>query len=181
MNRADVPPGFEDPLATLIGFHRRIERQLAALGRLPARLESCGIDAESSAAAAALVNFFANVLPLHHDDEERDLMPLVNERLLRAAERERFRDLSQRLESDHREMEQSWRQLRRPLEAIAEGVHRRLPAGLAEYFRAIHATHIAAEEAAVHFTAASRLRPEDRELLSRRILARRAVTIRSRG
>lgn len=177
MNLNDLPPGYDDPLDALLGFHRRIERQLASLGRLPCHLETRGIDAESSAAAAAILAFFSADLALHHADEEQ-LLPMLDMRIAGAAERERFRELRHRLEAEHREMDRGWRGLRRPLESIAEGVQRRLPADLVQYYRAIHAMHISVEEAGLHLSAARGLTPADRAALGRGMAARRTRKFR---
>jgi hypothetical protein len=176
MNLFDTPVAIDHAVETLLGFHRRIERQLAALCRLPVHLEVHGVDAAASASAASIVSFFDEALPLHHADEQHDLLPLIERRLDDPAERYAFRDLRLRLEMDHRDMEATWRRLRRPLEAIGEGIHRRLPEGPLHYFRAIHAVHISTEEAGVHMLALRRLHAEDHAALARRMLARRTVT-----
>jgi hemerythrin-like domain-containing protein len=180
MNVLDIPAAIDDPVETLFGFHRRIERQLAVLCRLPVHLEIEGVDGASAASAASLLQFFTHALPLHHADEERDLLPMIERRATGPGERRDLADLRHRLECDHREMDATWRRLRRPLEALAEGVHRELPADLARYFRAVHSIHISAEESAVHLMAARWLEPSDRETLARRMLARRTVTKGSR-
>jgi hemerythrin-like domain-containing protein len=164
----------EDPLDTLLAFHRRIERRLAALCQLPVYLEVHGLDAGAIATANDTLAFFDEALVLHHRDEEADLMPLVAGRL-GPGERGEFRDMRQRLEADHRDMDQAWRRLRRPLEAIREGAARSLPEHAAMYFRTIHAMHISMEEAVVHMLAARRLDPQDRAQLARRMHARRAA------
>lgn len=181
MNLYDLPDAIDDPVQSLLGFHRRIERQLAALCRLPVHLEVYGVDANASAAAASIASFFTTAVPLHHADEERELLPLIERRIEDAAELQGFRELRQRLDVDHRDMDETWRRLRRPLEAIGEGVHRTLPEGLVHYFRALHSVHISSEEAGVHMLAIRRLRPGDRAALARGILARRTVTRTSRA
>lgn len=181
MNLHDLPAAIEDPVESLLGFHRRIERQLAALCRLPVHLEVHGVDPTASAAAASIVTFFTIAVPQHHVDEERELLPLIDQRLGDTAERKEFRELRQRLDVDHRDMDAAWRRLRRPLEAIGEGVHRTLPESLVHYFRAIHSVHISSEEAGVRMLAMRRLRPEDYAALAHRMRARRAVTRSSRG
>lgn len=180
MNLHDLALAIEDPVESLLAFHRRIERQLSALCRLPVRLEVHGVDATASAAAASIADFFTNAVPQHHADEERDLMPLL-ERRLGAPEAAEFRELRRRLDADHRDMDATWRRLRRPLEAIGEGVPRKLSEDLVHYFRAIHSLHISVEEAGVHMLAMRRLRPEDHAALERRMKARRAVTRPSRN
>jgi hypothetical protein len=179
VNLFDTPVAIDDAVETLLGFHRRIERQLAALCRLPVHLEVHGVDPAASASVASILSFFGEALPLHHADEQRDLLPLIERRLVDPAEQRSFRDLRQRLEVDHRDMEAAWRSLQRPLEAIGEGMHRRLPESQLHYFRAIHAVHISTEEAGVHMLALRRLHAEDHAALARRMLSRRTVTRQS--
>jgi pyridoxamine 5'-phosphate oxidase len=174
MNLIDLPVAFDDPVETLLGFHRRIERQLAALGRLPGHIEVFGIGPEAMSIAASVLSCFGPAFTAHHDEEERDLLPLIERRVV-ASELSAFRDVRRRLEVDHREMERTWRELRRPLEAIGEGMLRRLPMGDVQYFRAITSTHISIEEGTLHALALRHLRPEDREALGRCMQARRCV------
>jgi hemerythrin-like domain-containing protein len=172
MNLDQLSPGLDDPVDALLGFHRRIERQLAALARLPCDLEEHGLDAQASGSAASILEFFTRSIAMHHADEEA-LLPMLEMRAATAAERERIRSLRDRLEMEHRDMERTWRGLRRPLEGLAEGMQRRLPADLVAYFRAIHSTHISAEESNLHLSAALSLLPADRAALGRGMAARR--------
>jgi pyridoxamine 5'-phosphate oxidase len=180
MNLIDLPVGFDDPVEALLGFHRRIERQLAALGRLPGLIDALGAGPESMSIAASVLSCFGPAITMHHDEEERDLLPLIERRIV-AGELAAFRDVRRRLEVDHREMERGWRELRRPLEAIGEGALRRLPVGDIQYVRAITTMHISIEEGALHALAMRHLRPEDRETLGRRMQARRSVMKSSSG
>jgi len=172
MKLDDLPPGFDEPVDALLGFHRRIERQLAALGRLPARIEAGGLDAEASALAGSALEFFTGSIALHHADEE-DLLPLLDLRAVSTERRDALRDLRGRVESEHREMDRAWRSLRRPLEAIAEGMVRSLPTDLMGYFRSLHSGHIALEESVLHLEAARSLQAGDRAALGRGMVARR--------
>jgi hemerythrin-like domain-containing protein len=174
MNLHDLPAGVDDPVEFLLSFHRRVERQLAALGRLPGHIEAFGIGAEAMSIAASLLDCFGPAIAIHHAEEERDLLPLI-ERRLAASDLHAFRDVRRRLEVDHREMERTWRELRRPLEAIGEGMLRRLPAGDIQYFRAITSTHISIEEGTLHALALRHLKAEDRNALFQRMQARRSV------
>jgi hypothetical protein len=168
----DLPPGFDDPVDALLGFHRRIERQLAALLRLPGSIESRGMDAEVSAAAGTAIDFFSNSLALHHADED-DLMPLLESRLEAGEERDAVRSLRTRLHTEHREMDRVWRALRRPLEGIAEGINRGLPGDLLQYYRALQSVHISIEEGGIHLRAVRCLTSGDRAALGRGMVARR--------
>jgi pyridoxamine 5'-phosphate oxidase len=179
MNLRDMPPALDDPVDALFGFHRRLERDLAALGRLPTHIECCGIDATASATAGGLLHGLGAAAALHHAQEEHELMPLLERRIARPGEREAFRALRQGLEADHREIELLWRSLRRPLEAVAEGLARKLPIEDIQHFRAIWTTHISAEEASLHLLALRHLPPADRNVLAQRIRARRSRGLRA--
>jgi hypothetical protein len=151
--------GFDDPIDAMLGFHRRIERQLATLGALPGMLETNGPDASSMTTAASVLDFFSRAMPVHHDDED-ELVRVIGLEV-------------DRLDAEHDEMDRAWRALRRPLQAIAEGVRRTLPDDLVRYFRAEHASHIAFEEGALHLVATRALNPTDRSALARGMAARR--------
>ena len=172
MRLDDFPPGFDDPVEGMLGFHRRIERQLSALARIPSHIESRGVDAEASALAAANLEFFGESLALHHADEG-DLLPLLEARAAAAGRRDHVREVRTRMEGEHREMDLAWRTLRRPLEAISEGMRRTLPAELMQYFRFLHGRHIALEESTLHLEASRSLLPADRAALGRGMVARR--------
>lgn len=172
MQTRDLPTGLDDPMDGLLAFHRRLERDLAALGRLPVHLECNGVDPAASASAAHLLQGLGADAALHHAHEEHELMPLLQRRIVASAQREELDALRQDLERDHREIELLWRSLRRPLEAIAEGLWRRLPTEDIRYLRAVWTTHVSAEEASLHMLALRHLPPPDRVTLARRIRAR---------
>lgn len=179
MNLRDLPHRIDDPVDSLLAFHRRLERHLAALGRLPAHIESRGTDAEASATAATLLHCLGPASAMHHAEEEAELLPLLERRIAAAREREAFHAQRRALEADHHEIHSLWRGLRRPLEAIAEGLERRVPAADIQHFRAVCANHISAEEASLHLLALRHLLPEDRTLLAQRIRARRERGLRA--
>jgi hemerythrin-like domain-containing protein len=164
----------EDPLESLLRFHRRIERGLASLGELHARLDGSAAGPESSGVAAELIDLFTTRMAIHHADEEHDLIPMLLRRIARAEERDNFREIRLRLESDHRELRDAWRHLRAPLEATAGGAPRRLPGDVVAYFRALHGLHICTEEGALHRVARQRLLDSDRAQLAGRMATRRA-------
>ena len=73
MNLFDAPAGFDDPIGMWLGCHRRIEKQLKTLAKLPAHLADKGIDAEASTAAQSILRYFERSGPHHHEDEEIDV------------------------------------------------------------------------------------------------------------
>ena len=170
----DATVGFDDPLEMLLACHRRIEKQLETLKRLRAHMDSRGVDAEASAAAQAVLRYFLKSAPHHHDDEEKDLFPLLEQRITDARERARFEQLRDELVRDHREVESHWARLRKPLEGIAEGLTRALSASDVQAFVAAYARHILAEESALGELFSRWLDDGDRRALGRSMSARRS-------
>jgi hemerythrin-like domain-containing protein len=171
----ETPAGFDDPLEMLLGCHRRIERQLETLKRLRAHTAARGVDAEASAAAQAILKYFLAAAPHHHADEEQDVFPLLEQRVTDPGERARFQAFRTQLEADHRELEGAWSRLRKPLEAIGEGLVRTLPADAVHAFIAGYARHILAEENALREFFDRWLGDADREALGRAMAARRTT------
>jgi len=171
----DATVGFDDPLEMLLACHRRIERQLDALERLQAHIAATGVDAEASVAAQAIVRYFAKAAEHHHDDEEKDLFPLLEQRIPAGEEKARFNALRERLEADHANVREMWTRLRKPLEAITEGLPRSLPAGDVRGFADAYRSHIAAEETALEDLFRRWIDERDRAALGRAMRDRRAA------
>ena len=176
MNLFDTPAGFDDPIGMWIGCHRRIEKQLDTLEKLAAHVARHGVDAEAAGAAQAVLRYFEKAGPHHHEDEDRDLFPMIASRLTDAADREQFAALRERLEADHRAMEAAWARIRKPLHGIAEGLHKSLPIPDVNAFREIYATHIPLEDGAIPELARRYLGARDLEALGRAMADRRGVT-----
>jgi hemerythrin-like domain-containing protein len=176
MNLLDAPAGFDDPIAMWMGCHRRIERQLDTLQRLSRHLTDHGVDPEASSAAQAVLRYFEKAGTHHHEDEDGDLFPLLEKRILDAGDLRRFRTLRAALEEEHLAMQACWSKLRKTLEGIADGLPKSLPAKDVEEFRALYARHIPAEEAEIPELAVRYLSSDDVETLGRAMAARRGVS-----
>jgi pyridoxamine 5'-phosphate oxidase len=172
----DTPAGFDDPLAMLLGCHRRIEKQLATLSRLREHLAARGVDPEASQAAQSVLEYFVRAAPNHHHDEEIDLFPLIEARITDPGEATRFRDFRDALLKDHRELEAAWARLRKPLEGIADGLTRQLPVAEVQAFAKAYAHHIVTEESALSEFFQRWLQEADRVKLGRAMAARRGVS-----
>lgn len=171
----DTPAGFDDPLEMLLGCHRRIEKQLETLRRLRVHVEEKGVDAEASAAAQSVLRYFGKAAADHHDDEERDLFPLLEQRIDDAGEHARFQHLRDGIEADHRILEAAWQKLRKPLEGIAEGLARSLPSADVQAFVDGYTRHILTEEHTLREFFDRWLGDDDRQALGRSMAARRGV------
>ena len=175
MNLFDTPAGFDDPIGMWLGCHRRIEKQLTTLSKLPAHLADKGVDADASNAAQAILRYFEKSAPHHHEDEDHDLFPLLEKRISDAGELARFRELRERLESDHARMAACWAKLRKSLQGIAEGIPKSLDTAEVATFHAIYETHIPSEDGAIPDLAKRYLSAADLETLGRSMAARRGV------
>jgi hemerythrin-like domain-containing protein len=172
-----TPAGFDDPLEMLLGCHRRIEKQLETLKRLRTHLDAHGVDAEASVAAQAVLRYFMKAASNHHEDEERDLFPLLEQRIDDPGEKARFHAFREKLESDHRALQTAWQRIRRPLEGIADGLTRTLPAADVQAFVSAYTHHILAEENALKEFFDRWLDDSDRLTLGRSMAARRSLNL----
>ena len=157
MKHADVlgsvAPGFDQPLDVLLACHGRFEKQCATLEQLLTYLPQHGSDAQAQQAARAMLNYFDTAAVHHHDDEERNLFPLLE----RAGHGE-WCDMVELLTGEHDDLAQLWRALRPPLQAIAEGEAVALNDNNASRFIALNRSHITFEN--------TRVLPLARQILS---------------
>ncbi len=141
----DTAPGFDQPIAVLKHCHDRIRKQLATLDKLLAHLPEHGADEQARQAAAALLKYFDQAAPLHHEDEEQDLIPM-----LRSIAEDNDAALLARLIpgilDDHRLMDAAWQHLHEQLVAIANGSGTALSAAEVRRFSERYASHMEREE-----------------------------------
>ncbi|MBI2746518.1 MAG: hemerythrin domain-containing protein [Burkholderiales bacterium] len=145
----DAPAvGFEAPYEMLAACHERVQRSLDLLGRLVDYIGKQGHDAQTRSAAADVLRYFDLAAPLHHQDEEQHVFPLLltqGDVSLRAT--------VQRLQADHRQMEALWADAREALLRWSEpDCQEQISADTRETiarFRGLYAGHIQAEEGQV--------------------------------
>ena len=171
----DTPAGYDDPLGMLLGCHRRIEKKIGTLKALCAHLLAKGTDAEASTAAQAVLRYFDVAASHHHADEEEDLFPMLARRITDPGERDRFKRLDAELRAEHREIERIWARVRKPLEGVAEGLHRTIAETEVRAFSTLYARHIQAEEAVFRSLTERWLAPADLVALGRAMAERRGA------
>ncbi len=137
--------GFDQPFELLRGCHARITRMDALLLRLIDHVAQQGTDAQAQQAADKVLRYFDVAAPLHHEDEELHVFPV-----LRASAAGWVGDdaVLERLESDHRALALLWAELRDWLLQVkaAQALPASAPiAEAAQRFSALHAAHIAIE------------------------------------
>ena len=161
-------PSFDDPLGLLAACHERIEGHCATLVRLAAHVRVHGGDSEARVAAGRVHHYFAQAGRWHHEDEERDLAPLLarhGDPVLTA--------LMARLMSEHRALEQAYAPLDLVLQALPTAPG---DVPIEPYVGLIRA-HMAAENTMLLPRARALLVPSEIAALGRAMAARRGVTI----
>ncbi|MBK9160441.1 MAG: hemerythrin domain-containing protein [Nitrosomonadales bacterium] len=151
--------------------HDRIQAQCDTLLRLAAHLRLNGNDAQASQAARAILRYFDTAGRHHHQDEERDLLPL-----LLATSDPSTPALIARLLAEHQQMDAAWQRLRPLLTDIAEDRADRLDEESATHFAGLYAKHIALENGELLPLAARLLDPQQLERLGRNMAERRGVS-----
>ena len=163
-------PGFERPLAVLEACHGRIAKQCDTLEKLLAHLPAHGADAQARQAARAVLAYFDTAAVHHHDDEERNLFPLLEQAGAPGA-----CDLVETLTLEHDEQAQLWRRLRPQLAQIAGGQASALDVALTRRYVAMNRAHLEFENTRVLPLARQVLGAADLARLGRAMAARRGV------
>lgn len=161
-------PTFDDPLEMLLACHGRIQAQCATLNKLLAHLPQHGCDTQAQQAARAILRYFDTAGRHHHDDEEKDLFPL-----LRASPSSAAHALVARLLDEHKAMDAAWQRLRAYLTGLADGNSAALDTEAAEHFIGVYDRHIALENTELLPLAKRLLTVEQLETLGKSMAARR--------
>ena len=167
----EAAPAFDRPLDMLEACHARIDRQCDTLEKLLAHQTHHGADPDAQQAARAILAYFDRAAVQHHDDEERNLFPLLEEAGAPGA-----CDLIVLLTREHDEVAMLWRRLRPLLQEVAEARGCRLDEPLVERFVALNRSHVDFENAHLLPLARRALDPAALERLGRAMAARRSVT-----
>ena len=164
---------FAEPFEMLAACHERIQRMLDLLRRLREHLPVHGNDGQARQAARDVLRYFDQAAPQHHRDEELHVFPP-----LLATGDSAQRELVQRLQQDHRAMEQGWAAARPVLEALAEGRRDRLDAAeeaALAAFADLHFDHLAAEDRLAYPAAQALLDPGTLAAMGREMMTRRGI------
>ena len=113
-------PGFDQPIAVLKHCHDKIRKQLATMEKLVPHLATRGADDEARQAAAAVLKYFDKAAPLHHEDEEHDLVPMLSA-VAQGADAALLAQLVPGILDEHRQMDGMWQGLHEQLSAVVEG------------------------------------------------------------
>jgi pyridoxamine 5'-phosphate oxidase len=170
----DPAPGFDQPIAVLKHCHGRIRKQLATLDKLLAHLPAHGADAQARQAASAILNYFDKAAHLHHEDEERDLIPTLRA-VAQGEDAATLDALVPSILQDHQDMDALWNALQPELQLIADGSGATLSADTARRFGERYASHMEREESVIAPMALRLFSPEQMERMGRSMQARRGI------
>ncbi|WP_432722531.1 hemerythrin domain-containing protein [Jeongeupia wiesaeckerbachi] len=160
--------GFDTPIAMLVACHDRVRHYAGLLPKLADHLAAHGIDAEAVRAAASILRYFDMAAPLHHQDEDDDLFPLLRERG-DAALRARIDAIA----AEHDGLSAQWQALRPALQALAIGQSATLDPDAVRRFAHDYPAHAEREERELYPHAARLLNADELDALGRLMAARR--------
>ncbi|WP_296750334.1 hemerythrin domain-containing protein [Thiobacillus sp.] len=163
-------PGFDRPLDVLEACHGRIAKQCDTLEKILAHLPAHGADAQAQQAARAVRAYFDTAAVHHHDDEERNLFPLLEQAGAPGA-----CDLVETLTLEHDELALLWRRLSVALRQIETGAANALDEALTRRFITLNRSHLEFENTHVLPLARQALGAADIERLGRAMAARRGA------
>ena len=138
-------PGFDQPLAVLKHCHDKIRKQLSTLEKLPPHLAAYGADADAQQAANAIRRYFNQAAPLHHEDEEMDLLPML-EVVAKDEDATLLAQLLPGILKEHLQMHMLWHALDKQLEGIAAGASATLADDEVRQFCSMYTQHMMTEE-----------------------------------
>lgn len=169
--------GFDTPFEMLAACHERVTRSLRLLLRLADHLEHKGWDEPARQAARDVLRYFDLAAPLHHEDEERHVFPLV----LGTCGDASLHDAVRTLQLQHEEMRALWAAVRAPLEALSRGEDdRAFDAAAREHaasFVALYRRHMPVEESLVFPFVAARLSREALDRIGAEMASRRGARV----
>jgi pyridoxamine 5'-phosphate oxidase len=141
----DSAPGFDQPIAVLKHCHDRLRKQLQTLDKLLPHLAAHGADEQAQQAAAAVIKYFDKAAPLHHEDEEHDLLPMLQS-TARGDDAALLAQLGPTILDEHRQMDAMWQGLHEQLRAIASAGGATLRESDVRRFADMYDAHMAREE-----------------------------------
>lgn len=169
-------PDFNDPLGLLAACHGRIEAQCATLLRLPEHLKQHGVDDQAKQAAEKILKYFNSAGKNHHEDEEKDLFPV----LIQIATTEGCDNpikLISELRNEHLKMELAWQELADVLDKIATNQCVNPDELPVAHFVGLYRSHMAKEDHGIFSYARQKLSAEQLSTFGRNMAERRNVQI----
>ena len=120
------------------------------------------------------MRYFDEAAPIHHADEEEDLIPML-QTVARDADAALLKLMVPSLMREHAEMAQAWQTLKPSLAQIAAGTAAGLDLGQVKNFSLLYAVHMDTEETHIATMAKRLFDPEHMHLLGNAMRTRRGI------
>ena len=170
---------YEQPFELLQACHERVERSLQLLMRLCQHLKVQGVDASARDAARDVRRYFDIAAPLHHQDEELHVFPVLEQ-----LDDEALQEVCTRLRDDHQRIHAQWQVLRTLLAQLDEQPDGPLPAlqqemlwRASDAFVDIHKEHVRLENQRVFPSAQHGLSTAQQRAMGEEMAARRGLDL----
>jgi hemerythrin-like domain-containing protein len=108
--------GFDQPFELLSACHDRVRRTLFLLVRLQDHVNNHGVDDQATKAASDVLRYFSIAAPAHHEDEERHVVPALQE-----SDDPALRAAANRILIDHARIRSAWSDLAPFLQHVEAG------------------------------------------------------------
>jgi len=172
----DTAPDFDQPVAVLKHCHDRIRKQLKTMELLASPAILAATPAEVRQAASAVLRYFEKAAPLHHEDEEHDLLPMLAD-TARDDDAALLARLMPEVLDEHRQMELLWQRLQPQLAAIAAGQSTALDNADATGFGKLYLGHMEKEEGHIAPMAKRLFSTEQMQRLGNAMRTRRSIAL----
>ncbi|HEX5357241.1 MAG TPA: hemerythrin domain-containing protein [Aquabacterium sp.] len=163
-----VAPSIDDPIELLMACHEKVRRFAGLTVKLRDHLARKGPDSQAQEAARSILRYFNIAAPLHHDDEEHDLFPALQQ-----LDQDGLNASMAALEAEHAELAGLWQSLGPWLQAISQGTAH-APPPTVDAFAQRYPAHAQREEDEV-YPFASQLAPTQISQISAAMVARRTA------
>lgn len=170
--------GFDQPLAMWHACHERVARMNNMLQRLVDYLKSHAVDKDAQVTAASVRRYFEEATPRHHEDEEIDLFPRLQEKLRQQSSgpaADHIGAAIQALLTDHDEMHALWTTLRAQLLQVEAGENPGFDDAEVMLFVTRYRAHIEIEESEIGPALKRLLNDEDLRQIGEGMARRRGV------
>ena len=171
---------YEQPFELLLACHERVERSLQLLVRLCQHLKVQGLDGNARDAARDVLRYFDIAAPLHHEDEERHVFPVLEQ-----LDDEALQEVCTRLRDDHQRIHAQWQVLRTllaQLDSLPDGalpvLQQEVLGRAADAFVDIHKEHLRLENQWVFPSAQHGLSTAQQQAMGEEMAARRGLDLR---
>lgn len=171
----DTAPGFDQPIAMLKHCHDRIRKQITTLEKLLQHLSEYGADVEAQQAAQAVLRYFNHAAELHHQDEEKDLLPLLQATAI-GDDAMQLHSILPNILQEHQQMHEIWRKLDQQLTLIASGQSALLTPTDVTEFATVYHRHMQMEESMIAPMAKRLFSPAQTSQLGNAMRLRRGIS-----